>query len=184
MQYTKKKFTNYPTGNDDIVIPQKDEDWLKKVEEDKKRFASQKHVEKKSAKTVIPFGNRLLVKRKRVGEKLGDGTLYASDETKDRPTDMATVTYVPDHSFADERLLENAEKIIEALTKKAIGGDSDSFESLLKFNHYLKLKSISVGDEVMLSKYVGTDFYTKESTEQLTLVDTEDLIGVIKHDNE
>ena len=63
------------------------------------------------AKNVMPFGNRILVKRRKVGEKLGSGLLVAAQETAERPTDVADVVYIPDHSFADRELIEKKREL-------------------------------------------------------------------------
>ena len=105
-------------------------------------------------KKIIPFGSRLLVKRQKIGNKLGTGLIIASDETAERPTDLATVVHTPDRSFADQ--------------------------ALIKFNDFLKAKSIKVGDTVMISKYIGTDFHDNVNPgESLTLVLEQDIIGLV-----
>lgn len=132
---------------------------------------------------VIPFGDRILVKRKKVGQKIGEsGILIAADETAERPTDLATVVHVPDHSFADEELIGNAEEIIRGQTQKAKDGDSQSLLALLQFKTYLNIKSIKVGDDVMIGKYVGTTFHDNKGGGNLTLVDGHDIIGRVIYD--
>ncbi len=129
---------------------------------------------------VIPFGDRILCKRRKVGEKIGkDGLLYASDNTKDSPTDLADVIYVPELTFGDEQILNNAEKIICSMVEQAKAGNSDSLIALLRLNEFLKIKSIKEGDGIMISKYVGTDFNTSDSQEILTLVNGADIIGLV-----
>lgn len=131
-------------------------------------------------KKVIPYGNRLLVRRRKIGEKLGS-VIIASDETKERPTDLADVIYVPNHTFADKELIENAQAIITAFKDKAVKGDSEAFKSLMEFHAYLRIKALQPGKTVFLSKYVGTDFHDNENTQDtLTLVNAEDIIGVIE----
>lgn len=132
---------------------------------------------------VIPYGDRILVKRRTVGEKIGkEKLIYTADTTKDRPTDLADVVYVPNHSFADKEMIENSESIIKSLTTKAMSGDSDSLIALLRFNEYLRIKSIKPGDKVMIGKYVGIDFNTSDSQETLTLVAGEEVIGLVVDD--
>lgn len=132
-------------------------------------------------KHIIPFGDRILVRRKIIGEKLGkESIIIATDETKERPTDLAIVVHIPDHTFTDEKIIENAEKIISSLSEKAMQGDSEAFISLIRINDYLKMKSINIGDEVMISRYVGTTFHDNESSGELTLVKLEDVIGLVK----
>jgi len=128
---------------------------------------------------VIPFGDRLLVKRRRIGEKLGKGIIFASQETKDRPIDIADVVHVPDHSFADKELINGAEEIIQALTQKAKEGSSEALVSLLRFNDYLNHKLICSGSVVFISKYIGTDFHDNQG-DFLTLCGSEDVIGLVE----
>jgi len=134
---------------------------------------------------IIPFGNRILVKRRQIGGKIGkDSVLYAPDSVKDRDTDLADVVYVPDHSFADAELINNSDAIIEALVNKAKTGDSDALKALLDYNIFLKIKSISVGDGVFISKYVGTTFHDNQGGDDLTLVALEDVIGLVIDDTQ
>ena len=126
---------------------------------------------------LIPFGERILVKRKQIGSQIG--SIVLPDEVKERSTDLAIVTHIPEMSFADKQLIENADKIIESLTKKASEGNSDALDSLIKFNEFCKLHSIQVGDEVFISKYVGTEFHETGKEEVLTLVLLSDVIGLV-----
>ena len=126
---------------------------------------------------LIPFGDRILVKRKVVGEKVG--SIILPDSVSERATDLAVVTHVPENTFADKQIIDNADKIIKALTKKSIEGDSDALISLLRMNEFVKLKTIQEGDEVMISKYVGVSFNETGSREELTLVSISDVIGLV-----
>jgi co-chaperonin GroES (HSP10) len=132
---------------------------------------------------IIPLGDRILVKRRTVGEKLGtSGLLVSADVTKDRPTDLADVVKIPDHSFGDEQLINNAAAIITSLTTKAFEGDAEALRALIDFNLFLKIKSIKPGDTVMISKYIGTDFNTQDSQELITLVRGDDIMCILKED--
>lgn len=134
---------------------------------------------------IIPFGDRILVRRKLVGDKMGKSKLiYAPDSVKERATDLAEVVYIPEHSFADASLIDNAEKIIGSLTEKAKQGSDTALVALLKYNAFLKIKSINPGDMVMISKYVGTTFHDNQGGENLTLVDGSDIIGLVIEDEE
>lgn len=129
---------------------------------------------------VIPFGNRILVKRRKIGDTVGKlGLIYTPDATKDRPTDIAEVVYVPDNTFCDAALLENAETIINSVIEKAKQGDSYAINTLTEFNGYLKLKSIKAGDTVLLSKYVGTDYADKLKGEEYSICEITDIMGLI-----
>lgn len=127
---------------------------------------------------VIPFGDRILCKRRKVGEKIG-GILLAPDEMKDRPTDLADVVSIPDLSFTDKELIQNSEQIVHALTEKAKSGEAEALKSLLELNQYLKIKSVKIGDAIMIGKYVGVSFYSNESAEEFTLVRADDIIGLV-----
>lgn len=130
---------------------------------------------------VIPFGDRILVKRQQVGTTAGkDSLIHLPETTATRPTDLATVVYIPEHSFADKQLIEESESIVGSLTNKAKDGDSDALIALLRYNEFLKIKSIAVGDKVFISKYVGTDFHDNKGGESLTLVKGDDVIGIVR----
>lgn len=132
------------------------------------------------AKRVIPFGNRVIVRRRRIGSTAGEGSLIElPDEVKDRPTDIADVVYVPNHTFADVKLLENAQSIIGKLSEQMIIGDVDAFNALITLNHYMKFKMLRPGMTVFINKYVGMDFHDNEGSGMLCVVNFEDIIGVI-----
>lgn len=130
-------------------------------------------------KKLSPFGNRFLVKRRPIGNKLGSGLIVASDETKDRPTDIADVLYVPDHTFADKELLENAEEIVKTIGAKARTGDVDALKALIEFNHYVRVKSLRPGMTIMLGKYVGTDFMTSEDNRTITICNADEIMAIV-----
>ena len=128
---------------------------------------------------VIPFGDRILVKRRKIGEKVKeDSMIVLPDAVKERNTDLADVMHVPDLTFADKYILDNAEPIIKAITQKAINGNEDALNALLKLNAFMKEKSVKEGDAIMVGKYVGTDFHTSDN-EDLTLVRASEVIGLV-----
>jgi len=86
-------------------------------------------------------------------------------------------------SFCDEELIRNSPAILNSLTKKAAQGDAEALDSLMKFNSYIKAKSIKVGDAVMISKYVGVDFHDNKGGGMLTLCFTDDVIGLVVDDD-
>lgn len=126
---------------------------------------------------VIPFGNRILVRRHRVGEKVG--AIILTEQAANTPTDLATVAYVPDLTFCDKAILDNAEKIVKAIVKLATDGNSYAVNTLLEFNNFCKMKSLKVGDKVMVSKYQGMDFDATDQKETLTLLLVDDIIGLV-----
>lgn len=130
---------------------------------------------------VMPLGDRLLVKRKKIGATAGkDSLIELPENVQERPTDLAYVVHVPEQSFADRELINSSSAIVNSQTKKAAQGDPAALEALMKFNMFLKHKSIQVGDLVMISKYVGTDFHDTENPDELTLVREEDIVAIIK----
>lgn len=129
---------------------------------------------------VIPFGDRILVRRKKIGEKAG--SIIMPDQVKERDTDLADVIYVPELTFSDKEILDNAEEIVRALTNKAKNGNDEALIALLRLNEFIKMKSIKVGDGVLISKYVGISFHETGRTEDLTLVKVDDVIGLIIND--
>jgi len=128
---------------------------------------------------IIPFGNRILVKREKAGSKLGS-VLVAPDSVSEVLTEIAIVKHVPDHTFIDMVLIKESESMVSALTVKVKNGDSEAMLSLLRFNDYLRIKSIQVGDKVMISKYSGITFNDNFNEGDLSLCDAEDVIGIIK----
>jgi co-chaperonin GroES (HSP10) len=127
---------------------------------------------------VIPFGDRMLVRRRRTGDKAHG--LYLPESASERPTDLADVVQVGDKSFADMSIIENAEEIITALTERARQGDSHALDALLKLNEFLRTKVIREGDTVFVGKYVGVDFHDSDSPQYMTLVQERDIIGLVR----
>jgi len=130
-------------------------------------------------KRIIPFGDRVLVKRQKTKEHRTEGKIIFTEATDNQDTDIATVRFVPDLTFTDQKLIENAESIIEGLSKRA-GEDSEALKALLNLNHYLKLKSLQPGDKIMMGKYVGTDFKDSAIKEDLTMCRIDDIVGIVK----
>ena len=129
---------------------------------------------------IVPLGDRILVKRRKVGEKLGvAGLIVAADVTKERTTDLADVVEVAELSNADEKLIENAEEIIDNLIIEAKKGNSEALKALIEFNIFLKVKSIKPGDFIFMSRYSGLDFHTTDSPEMMTVVNGNDIIGIV-----
>ena len=132
-------------------------------------------------KKVIPFGDRILVRKKVVKDvkQSKDSVIILPDVVNERPTDLAVVVSIPELSLADEELINNSEQIILALSDKAKDGDSEALVSLLRFKIFLSVKAIKPGDEIMIGKYVGTTFQDTERSEPLTLVREDDIIGLV-----
>lgn len=129
-------------------------------------------------KKITPYGNRILCKRRLVGEKTAGG-LVLPDHTAGLATDTADVVAVPDHTFFDAELVANAEVIAKKLSAKAKEGDVDAVKALIEFNAYIRVKSLKVGDTIFISKYVGTDFFTSEDSRNYTIVLADDIIGKV-----
>ena len=130
---------------------------------------------------IVPFGDRILVKRRTIDEDR-DSKIVLPDSVKARETDLAEVKYIPEHSFCDKMLIGKGEEIIEAQTKKAVEGNAEALKALLLFNEYLKIKSVQVGDVVMIGKYSGITYQDNAGSGNLTLVLGNDIIGVVSDD--
>lgn len=133
----------------------------------------------KKTKKIIPFGERIVCKRRPVGKTLGSGILIAADETADRLTEIADVVALPEMTFADKILLENAEEIITSLSEMAKDGDAGALNSLMSFNSFLRVKTLKVGDTIMVGKYTGLDFNIGETGEMLSITDYDGIRGLI-----
>ena len=183
MQYMKKSFSVPMGGTSEDFKPNimSEDDRIRIAGEENERQNELDRQPKIISKCrhVIPFGDRILVRRRKIGEKLGSGLLVASDETKDRDTEIADVVFIPDHTFADKSLLDKSEAIVNALIQSAESGSSDALVALLRYNDYLKIKALKPGDVVMISKYVGTTFFTSDNADSLTMLNSQDIIGVI-----
>lgn len=133
-------------------------------------------------KHIIPFGDRILVRREQVGSTVGkEDIILVSDNVASRLTDIAEVVYVPDHTFIDKELLGGAEEMVSALSVAVKrDGDSDAMMSLLRFNDYCRIKSLKVGDKVMVSKHVGITFNDNMHEGELTVLNSSDVIGVVR----
>ena len=127
---------------------------------------------------LIPFGDRILCRRRKVGAKIGE--IYLSEHMADSNTDIADVVYVPDLTFGDKYILDNAEKIIGKLIDKATEGDDHALIAAMKMNEFVRIKSLKEGDVIMVSKYVGTDFMDNNLKQELTLVKSDDVIAVVE----
>lgn len=133
----------------------------------------------RTKKRILPFGNRIVVKRRPIGKTLGSGILVAADDTAERLTEIADVVALPDLTFADKAMLENAEAIIASLAEMAKDGDAKAIDSLMEFNRYLQVKTLRVGDVIMVGKYTGIDFNIGETGEMLSITDPEGIRGLI-----
>jgi co-chaperonin GroES (HSP10) len=132
------------------------------------------------AKIIVPYGSRILVRRKKISETKGKSAILLPDDVQARLTDLAVVVYVPEVSFADETLIHHSDIIINNLVKKAEEGSSEALKALLEFNYYLKIKSLQPEMTVFISKYCGTDFTPTGELETLTLCNADDIMGIVK----
>ena len=176
-QFQKKRFSTMGEGNDVRPSVMSDDDRERLANEDNGLVVTQAPA--KSIKQLIPFGNRILVRKKKVGDKLGSGLLVAPDSVAEHDTDLAIVIYVPDQSFIDKELIANAENIIKGLSAKAQEGNDGALNALMTFNAFLRTRGIKPGDEVLISKYAGISFHDNNNPVNLTLCNVEDIIGVV-----
>lgn len=144
------------------------EEARKKIAEDTRQRLIHSQSKKKTKK-LIPYGTRLLVKRRKVEQT--SSHIILPDEVAGLPTDIADVVATPDQSFCDKELIANSEAIIKGLSKKAQEGDGQAFKALLEFNEYLRVVTLKPGDTLMIGKYIGTDFLIQETNQYLTVMD-------------
>jgi len=130
---------------------------------------------------IIPFGDRILCKRRKIGTKIG--SIELPDSVKERTTDLADIIHVPDLTFGDKQILENADDIIKSLTREACKGDDEALIGLMRINEFVKIKSVKVGDAVMVGRYVGTEFHETGGQDNLVLVREGDIIGLVVNDD-
>ncbi len=130
---------------------------------------------------VHPCGDRIMVKRRIIGDTIGKaGIIVTAEETKERTTDIVDVLYVPDKHSAMQVLVASAESIIKALEKRLHEtGDPKCVESLLTMNEIQEKESVKVGDTLFIGKYNGIDFEDSDN-EKATLVNVKDIICKVK----
>ncbi len=180
-QFQKKKFT---TGGDGLdmkphrVMTDIDKNRMREEARSIDKFVTG-IAKAKAKKQIVPYGNRILCKRRKVGGKLGSGVLVSAEITDSQLTEIAEVVFVPELTLADKALVDNAEKIMGGLASKAMEGDARAVEALMTFKDYLHVKSIHVGDVIFIGKYVGTNFDIGETGESLCLVDGHDVRGMV-----
>lgn len=145
----------------------------REAEQKRIQEATQKHLQsiqsKKKTKKLIPYGTRLLVKRRKVEQT--STVILLPDDVAGLPTDIADVVAVPDQSLCDKELLSNSEQIIKGLSEKAKQGDAAAVKALFEFNEYLRMITLKPGDVLMIGKYIGTDFLIQETNQYLTVMD-------------
>lgn len=178
MDYEKKSFS-VPMGGSAVEltpreIAERDKLRAERAAESKRiQKETQDHLRRVSSQKVtrklVPYGQRILVKRRKVEDK--SSHIILPDEVKNLPTDIADVIEVPEQSFVDKKLIANAETIINALEKKANEGDSSAVEALFKFNDYLRVMTIQNGDVLLMARYGGTDFLIQETNQTLCVTD-------------
>ena len=140
----------------------------KRVQEQTRQHLN-KIASQKVTRKLIPYGARILVKRRKVEDR--SSHIILPDEVKNLPTDIADVVSVPEQSFIDKEIIKNAEAIITSLGKRANEGDPAALESLLKFNDYLRVMTIRPGDVLLMARYGGTDFLIQETNQTLCVTD-------------
>lgn len=110
----------------------------------------------KKTKKLVPYGNRLLVKRRKLDQT--SSHIILPDEVAQKDTDIADVVAVPEQTFCDKALLAQSEQIITGLAKKAEEGDGAALDALMRFKEYLVLVTLKPNDVLLIGKYIGTEF--------------------------
>ncbi len=187
MRYQEKSFSVAMGGAAVELTPEEKVEQTKlRIARDKEaeriRLETQAHLQKMSTQKVtrklIPWGTRILVKRRKVEDK--SSHIILPDEVKNLPTDIADVIAVPDQSFCDATLIKNAEKIILGLDKRAQEGDGQALDALMRFNEYLRVMTIRPGDVLLMSRYGGTDFLIQETNQHLCVTDNNGIYALVK----
>ncbi len=129
---------------------------------------------------VVPFGNRCLCKRRKVGEK--SGSLYLPEQTAGQDTDLADVVHVPEKTLVDAEILKDVEITISNLGKRLRDGEPAAYECLEKIQKLIHHSLITVGSPVMIGKYVGVTFHDNQGGQDQTLVKLDDIIGLVVDD--
>ena len=183
-----KSFSVGMGGSGPVVLTfeeQREADALRterEAEAQRVRKQTQEYLNKVSSQKVtrklIPYGTRILVKRRKVEDK--SSHIILPDEVKNLPTDIADVVEVPEQSFTDQRLIANAAGIITALTQKACEGDAAAVGSLLAFREYLQVMTIKKGDVLLMARYGGTDFLIQETNSMLCVVEASGIYAFVK----
>lgn len=169
----------FPGINRNVCSDADHQKYAKEAEEIEKKLR-QARVEASPVKTkkIIPYGNRIIVKRRKI-EKAGSGIIELPTEVSERLTELAEIVALPELTFVDKQLMENSESIINSYSDKAMAGDTQALKSLLEFNEYLKIKTLKVGDVIMLSRYNSVEFTVGETNEQLSITDPEGIRGLV-----
>lgn len=187
MKYLEKSFTIPMGGNTVEFTPEEiaEREKLKaerEAEQEKIRLQTQEHLKniasQKVTRKLVPWGSRILIKRRKVEDR--SEHIILPDEVKGHTTDIADVIGVPDRTFCDNELLKNSEQIIKSLIQMAEDGDAQAVDSLMKFNNYLRVMSIKVGDVVLLARYGGTDFHIQETNQWLAVTDENGIYCYVK----
>lgn len=165
-EYEQSKAEEYRREQDEAKV-KRDVELKRVADETKKRL--EKVQSNKKTKRLVPYGTRILVKRRKVEQT--SNHIILPDEVANMPTDIADVVAVPEQSFADKTLIAKSEQIIIGLAKKAEEGDGQSFKALLDFNEYLRVITLKPNDVLLIGKYIGTDFLIQETNQYLTVMD-------------
>lgn len=188
MKYEEKSFSVGMGGSGPLVLSLEEqreaqarreelEAEAKKIHEETQKELQRK-ASQKVTKKLIPYGTRILVKRRKVEDK--SSHIILPDEVKNLPTDVADVIDVPEQTFTDQKLIANASAIVEALTIKACQGDAAAVKSLLDFKEYLQVMTIKKGDVLLMARYGGTDFMIQETNQMLCVCEASGIYAFVK----
>lgn len=131
----------------------------------------------KVTRKLVPYGTRILVKRRKVEDK--SSHIILPDEVKNLPTDIADVVEVPEQSLVDAELLKSAGDIVSGLGKAARNGDASAVDSLIKFREYLQVMTIKKGDVLLMARYGGTDFLIQETNSMLCVCEATGIYALV-----
>jgi co-chaperonin GroES (HSP10) len=188
MRYEEPSFSVAMGYSGPLVLSAEEQAERDKLREDREREAkriqeeTQRHLKavstQKVTRKLIPYGTRILVKRRKVEDK--SSHIILPDEVKNMPTDVADVVEVPEQTFVDKQLIDNASAIIEGLTAAAMRGDAAAVTSLLAFKEHLQVMTIKKGDVLLMARYGGTDFLIQETNSHLCVCEATGIYCLIK----
>jgi co-chaperonin GroES (HSP10) len=187
MKYEEKSFS-VSMGSGPLVLSLEEQREMAALKEEREAEAKRIHEEtqrelsrkasQKVTKKLIPYGTRILVKRRKVEDK--SSHIILPDEVKNLPTDIADVIEVPEQTFTDQKVIANAGAIVESLTIKACSGDASAVRALLDFKEYLQVMTIKKGDVLLMARYGGTDFLIQETNQMLCVCEASGIYAFIK----
>lgn len=126
---------------------------------------------------ILPFGDRVLVKRVTTGEIRKGSLIVFTDKTDSNESELAYVVAVPTNKFVDKCVEFTEEYLIKSIRKRLLNGEIELLKDIKEYNEYITLKKLKPGDKIMVSKYVGTVVDDEQAKNTTTFVRISDIVG-------